>query len=100
MARVTMQWTQVLEDVGNAPGAQTGDVLVALAAAVDGMDSFTCASGDLTAAAEAGNVICLSTVLEDGRHIVVPWSNVAGIIDAPVSPAPAARQPKSAAKRA
>jgi hypothetical protein len=95
-----MQWTQVMEGVGNEPGAQTGDVLVALAFAVDGMDSFTCASADLTVAAEAGSIICLSTVLEDGRHIVVPWSSVAGIIDAPVSPAPAAKQPRTSAKRA
>ena len=82
MVNMSSRWDQFLSMAGNAPGMDEGDVTVHLTAPVDGMSSFTCPSKALTVAAEAGALIGLSVVLEDGRHLFVPGGSVAGIIDA------------------
>lgn len=79
---MSSRWDQFLAMAGNEPGQEQGDVTVHLAAPVGGMNSFTCPSADLTVAAEAGQLIGLSVVLADGRHLFVAGANVAGIIDA------------------
>jgi hypothetical protein len=87
MVHLTGYWGEMLADVGNKPGAQQGDVIVQLSVPVGGVESFTCSSDALTAAGEAGQLITLAVRLEDGRHLLVPWVNVAGIIDAPAKEA-------------
>lgn len=82
MVNMSSRWDQFLAMAGNEPGMDEGDVTVHLSAPVAGMSSFTCPSSSLTVAAEAGQLIGLSVVLEDGRHLFVAGANVAGIIDA------------------
>jgi len=84
MAHLNSSWVQFLGDVGNKPGAQQGDVVVELAAPVNGLSSVTCPSADLNVAVEAGQFIAVHVMLKDGRRLFVPAGNIAGIIDAPV----------------
>lgn len=83
MVQVIGNWDQQLAQFGNKPGLNEGDVLIVLSTPVDGMKSVRCAAADLFVGDEAGSVIGLLLVLPDGRHLLVPWANVVGIIDAP-----------------
>lgn len=74
-------WHGFIEQAGNQPGAQQGDVTVTLLQPVGGIGEFTVPSDSVTIAAEAGNLIGLQTVVE-GRRIFVMATNVAGIVDA------------------
>jgi hypothetical protein len=80
-------WHQFMADAGNKPGAQQGDVVVTLTQPVGGVGEFTVPSGAVTIAAEAGQMIGVQAVLDDGRRLFVPAGNIAGIIDAPAEPA-------------
>ena len=81
--RVTGRWDQMLAEFGNTPDPNQGDVIIELGRPIAGMKSVTAASEHLTVSAEAGQIHGLSVVLDDGRHLLIPWSNVTGIIDAP-----------------
>jgi hypothetical protein len=80
-------WQGFLADSGNKPGAQQGDVTITLIQPVGGVSTTTVPSDSVHVAAEAGNLIAVQVVLPDGRHLFVPASNVAGIIDAPAGAA-------------
>lgn len=83
MVRINTRWVQELEQFGNEPGLNQGDVVIELAKPVDGMEKITVASDKVSFGAEAGSVIGLSVELDGGRHLFVPWSNVTGFLDAP-----------------
>ena len=87
-----------MADAGNAPGAQQGDVIVTLMQPVGGVQEVTVPSGDVTVAAEAGNLIGVQLKTPGGRHLFVSAANLAGMIDAPADdgkdkPARPSRQP-------
>jgi hypothetical protein len=82
--QMTSDWVAFIAGAGNRPGNQQGDVEVHLAASVAGMKKVTCASADLSLVVEAGQFIGC-TVMTGGRHLFLPATNVAGIIDAPLS---------------
>jgi hypothetical protein len=77
-------WHNFMAQAGNAPGAQQGDVVVTLLQPVGGVSEVTVPSNDVTIAAEAGNLIGVQLLLDDGRRLYVNGSNLAGIIDAPL----------------
>jgi hypothetical protein len=83
MVRINTRWVQELEQYGNEPGLNQGDVVIELDKPVDGMEKITVASGKVSFGAEAGSVIGLSVELDGGRHLFVPWANVTGFFDAP-----------------
>jgi hypothetical protein len=69
---------------GNQPGDNQGDVVVVLAAPVEGsITAYTVPSGAVTLAAESGNVSIVQVLLPDGRRLSLFPANVIGIIDAP-----------------
>jgi hypothetical protein len=72
---------------GNAPGDNKGDVTVTLMEPVGGVQEVTLPSGDVTIAAEAGNLIGLQLMMPDGRHLFVSAANLAGVVDAPAAEA-------------
>lgn len=76
-------WHGWMAQVGNAPGDQKGDVIVTLMEPVGGVQEVTVPSGDVTIAAEAGNLIGVQLMLPDGRHLFVSAANLAGMVDAP-----------------
>jgi hypothetical protein len=89
-------WHEFMADAGNAPGAQQGDVVVALLQPVGGVSEVTVPSNDVTVAAEMGNLIGVQLKTPDGRRMFVSAANLAGMIDAPredVSDKAAARRP-------
>jgi hypothetical protein len=91
-------WHEFMADAGNAPGQQQGDVIVTLMEPVGGVQEVTVPSGDVTVAAEAGNLIGVQLKTPDGRHLFISAANLAGMIDAPASedkdkPARPPRQP-------
>jgi hypothetical protein len=83
----TSNWPAFLADLGNQPGAQQGDVTIALAAPLDGKSDITCPSDAVTVAAEQGTIHGVLVQLE-GRRLFVPMSSVVAIADAPASPKP------------
>ena len=85
MVRVNSRWVQELEQFGNKPGLNQGDVVIELDKPVDGLQSITVASDKVSFGAEAGSVVGVTVELGDGRHLFVPWSNVIGFIDAPAA---------------
>lgn len=85
-------WHEFMAAAGNKPGAQQGDVVVALINPVEGTGAFTVPSDAVTIAAEAGQMIGAQVVLPDGRHLFVPAGNLAGIIDAPEEAVPAGKR--------
>lgn len=85
MVRVNTRWVQELEQFGNEPGLNQGDVVIELDKPVDGMQSITVASDKVSFGAEAGSVVGIVVELDDGRHMFVPWANVTGFIDAPAA---------------
>jgi hypothetical protein len=91
-------WHEFMAAAGNAPGAQQGDVIVTLMEPVGGVQEVTVPSGDVTVAAEAGNLIGVQLMMPDGRHLFISAANLAGMVDAPSEegkdkPARPARQP-------
>lgn len=84
---LTSMWHPFLDDAGNAPGSQLGDVVITLALPVGGLQEVTVPSRSVQVAAEAGSLIAVQLVLPDGRHLFVPATNIAGIIDAPTGEA-------------
>lgn len=85
MVRISTRWVQELEQFGNAPGLNQGDVVIELGQPVDGMEKITVASGKVSFGAEAGTVVGLIVELDGDRHLFVPWSNVTGFFDAPAA---------------
>lgn len=85
MAHLNSTWVQFLAQLGNEPGNQQGDVLIELAAPVEGQSSITCPTDTLNIAVEAGVLLALHVVLPDGRRVFIPAQNIAAIIDAPVA---------------
>jgi hypothetical protein len=91
-------WHGFMNDAGNKPGAQQGDVTITLFQPVGGVQEATVPSGAVNIAAEAGNLIGVQVMLPDGRHLFVQASNLAGIIDAPTDSAkPGGSRAKTAA---
>jgi hypothetical protein len=80
--KLSGRWDQELAQFGNAPGLNQGDVTIELAIAVEGKNAYTVDSDDVTFGAESGNVVGLTLLLADKRHLFIPWSNVTGIVDA------------------
>jgi len=78
-------WHGFMADAGNAPGPQQGDVIVTLVKPVGGVDEIRVPSDLVSIAAEVGNLIGVQLVTADGRHLFIAGSNLAGIIDAPLS---------------
>jgi hypothetical protein len=76
-------WGKFMNDAGNAPGEQQGDVLITLVKAVGGIEEMRVPSREVTLAAEAGNLIGVQVTGYDGRHLFIAAGNLAGIIDAP-----------------
>jgi hypothetical protein len=76
-------WHVFAAEQGNVPGPHMGDVTVTLLQPVGGIGEFTISSNDVSIAAEAGNLLGVQAVLDDGRKIFVMAGNVAGIVDAP-----------------
>jgi hypothetical protein len=72
-----------MNEAGNAPGAQQGDVIVTLVKPVGGIEEIRVPSGEVTLAAESGQLIGVQLVTFDGRHLFVTAANLAGIVDAP-----------------
>lgn len=85
MVRINTRWVQELEQYGNEPGLNQGDVVIELGTPIDGMEKITVASDKVSFGAEAGTVVGVSVELDDGRHLFVPWANVTGFIDAPAA---------------
>jgi uncharacterized protein YcfJ len=77
-------WHTFMNDAGNEPGAQKGDVVVTLNKPVGGIDEIRVPSDLVTIAAEAGQLIGVQLITADGRHLFVTAGNLAGIVDAPV----------------
>jgi hypothetical protein len=77
-------WGKFMNDAGNAPGAQQGDVIITLIKPVGGVEEVRVPSNEVTLAVEAGNFIGVQVTGFDGRHLFVSAANLAGIIDAPV----------------
>jgi len=80
--KISGRWDQELAQFGNLPGLNQGDVTIELAVAVEGKNAYTVSSDDVTFGAESGNVVGLTLLLADKRHLFIPWSNVTGIVDA------------------
>jgi hypothetical protein len=80
--KLSGRWDQELAQFGNLPGLNRGDVTIELATPVEGKNAYTVDSDDVTFGAESGNVIGLTLQLADKRHLLIPWSNVTGIVDA------------------
>jgi len=76
-------WHKHLAEMGNAPGAQQGDVVIHLAAPIGGEHSFRVPSASVAAAAEGGSFLGLLMTLPDGRRMFVPAGSVPAVIDAP-----------------
>lgn len=72
-----------MNEAGNAPGAQNGDVVITLMEPVGGIKEVRVPSREVILAAEAGNLIGLQVIGHDGRRLFVSASNLAGIVDAP-----------------
>jgi hypothetical protein len=77
-------WVRFMNDAGNAPGVQEGDVIVTLIKPVGGVEEIRVPSREVVLAAEAGNLIGLQVTGFDGRHLFVSAANLAGVIDAPL----------------
>lgn len=83
--RVATSWASFIAVHGNAPGDNQGDVTIVLVAPVEGnVTAYTVPSGNVTLAAEAGNVSIVQVLLAGGRRLSLFPTNVAGIIDAVV----------------
>jgi hypothetical protein len=80
-------WHVFMNEAGNKPGAQQGDVIVVLLKPVGGIDEIRVPSDLVTIAAEAGSLIGVQLITADGRHLFVSPQNLAGIIDAPLAKA-------------
>jgi hypothetical protein len=85
MVHLQTMWHEFTAQQGNEPGAQQGEVVVTLMQPVGGVDEVTLPSNDVSIAAEAGNLIGLQLILDDGRRLFVGAANLAGIVDAPLS---------------
>lgn len=88
---LTGMWHEFMAAAGNAPGAQKGDVVVTLMEPVGGVGEVTVPSGDVTVAAEAGNLIGVQLKMPDGRRLFIAAANLAGMVDAPHEEAKPAR---------
>jgi hypothetical protein len=85
--QVRGRWDEVLAEFGNTPELNQGDVVIELVEPIDGLRSVIAASEQLIIAAEAGMVLGVICRLMDKRRLLIPWGNVAGIIDAPAGEA-------------
>jgi len=81
--RWAADWTGFLQDLGNAEGSDTGEVLVEFVTPVCGMDSVQLSTNDAKAQVNGGDPFSLTLTLKGGRRVFVPWANVAAISDAP-----------------
>lgn len=78
-------WGKFMNEAGNAPGAQQGDVVITLVKPVGGVEEIRAPSAEVVLAVEAGNFIGVQVTGFDGRHLFVAAANLAGIIDAPAA---------------
>jgi hypothetical protein len=85
MVHLQTMWHEFSAQQGNVPGAQQGEVVVTLMQPVGGVGEVTLPSNDVSIAAEAGNMIGVQLLLDDGRRLFVGAANLAGIVDAPLS---------------
>ena len=80
--RLVSHWDQKLSQFGDRPGLDDGNVTIELTVPVRGTKTVTVESEDLEVAAEGGSVIGLFIDLSQGKHLFIPWGNVACMHDA------------------
>jgi hypothetical protein len=80
--RVSTRWHESLAQMGNAPGADMGNVTVHLSEAIEHKKAWTVPSANVIVASEAGSVAGLEIELPGGRRLFILAANVLGIIDA------------------
>jgi hypothetical protein len=76
-------WHDFIEEQGNVPGRQLGNVTVTFTQPLAGMNEVTLPSNDVTIVAEGGSIHGLQFKLKDGRRVFAFQGAVAGIADAP-----------------